>query len=298
MDKSQKLALVFISIGIFIGVLVLVVSGGGLQTIGQSTFRAAPGKQLDAARPMYSDTAQEAPVQSNGAPEPLVPPEGFKNAHPRESDQTSRSSPSADAPQSAADKVILEARNALDPRTGIDRIQELLWTLENLAEISRLYTAKADLYLRCDPPDLEGAAAAASEAVRCAEEPDVRDEAGFVQADVLRQSGDIEAAQEVAARIVSGEGPLTAGKLRAGLLQAEMKRAAGDTEAAAAAYRDVMRRIAATQEPLDGQSTDLYRQAALNLVQMLRQSGNREEADAVAEEASRQLSRLRERTGS
>ena len=127
---------------------------------------------------------------------------------------------------------------------------------------------------------------------------DVRDEAGFVQADVLRQSGDIEAAQEVAARIVSGEGPLTAGKLRAGLLQAEMKRAAGDTEAAAAAYRDVMRRIAATQEPLDGQSTDLYRQAALNLVQMLRQSGNREEADAVAEEASRQLSRLRERTGS
>ncbi|MEA3364787.1 MAG: hypothetical protein U9Q79_04020, partial [Candidatus Hydrogenedentes bacterium] len=131
-------------------------------------------------------------------------------------------------------------------------------------------------------------------ALKYAAEPEDRDQAGYMQADVLRRTGDMETAARAAEEIMSTEGPLTAGKLRAGFLQAEIRRAEGDTGAAREIYRDIMRRIAGAGTLRDVQLCDFYRQAALNLVQMLRESGRREEADVVAEEAKKHLSQFRE----
>jgi hypothetical protein len=294
MDKSQKLALILISAAILIGILVMVISGGVLPTVRQSTFRAAPGTQRDAARPFVTETAAEAdtPLAEDGqAPElPDLPDASSERDTPEQ--PAVMAVPEEEL--SPMDRAILRAQNALNPQTGVERIEELLRSLENLAHASKLYAAKAGLHLRIDPPDLEGAAAAASEALRYAEEPGERDAAACVQIDVLRGAGDVAAAQEQAAQIMSGEGPVTSGKLRAALLYAAIKREAGDVTAAAKAYRDVMAQVADTGDPLGDEGEDLYRQAALNLVQTLREAGQREAADAAAEEFDERVARRRE----
>lgn len=293
MDKTQKIALALITAGIFIGVVIIVASGGGFPTVRQSTFRAAPGKQLDTARPLVSETAKEGGV--DGAPPLPRQAEGSAPASPDQGEEERPLSVShSGLVLSPEDKAVLQARNALNPRTGVEIIEELLRSLEHLGKASELYAVKAELYLRLTPPDLEGARAAAAEAVKYAAEPEDRDQAGYVRADVLRRAGDSEGAERAAAAVVSAEGPLTAGKLRAGFLQAELRRAAGDAEFAAERYRDIMERIAGAGMLGDAPSRDFYRQAALNLVQMLRASGRREEAEALAEDAEKQLSRFRE----
>jgi hypothetical protein len=50
-----------------------------------------------------------------------------------------------------------------------------------------------------------------------------------------------------------------------------------------------MQRAVASGNWSDPHCTDVYRQAAWNLVHLLRESDRRDEADAVAEEAARQL---------
>jgi hypothetical protein len=293
MDRTQKLALAAITGGILIGVIIIVATGGVFPSVRQSTFRVAPGKQLETARPFLSDTAKEAAVE--GAPPLPKQPQASPTASPNQAEEEARLSPSHSEPVlSPVDKAILQVRNAMNPRTGVERIEELLWSLENLGKASQLYAVKAELHLQFTPPDLEGASAAAAEALEYAAEPEDRDQAGYVQADVLRRTGDSEAAKRAAEKVMSTEGSLTAGKLRAGLLQAEIKRAEGDTGAAAKIYRDIMQRIAGAGTLRDAQLCDFYRQAALNLVHMLRESGRREEADVVAEEAEKHLSQFRE----
>jgi hypothetical protein len=293
MDKTQKIALALITAGIFIGVVIIVASGGGLPTVRQSTFRAAPGKQLDTARPLVSETAKEGGV--DGAPPLPRQAEGSATTSLNQGEEERPLSVShSDPVLSPEDKAVLQARNAVNPRTGVEIIEELLQSLENLGKASELYAAKAELCLRLTPPDLEEASDAADEALNYAAEPEDRDQAGYVRADVLRRAGDSEGAERAAAAVVAAEGPLTAGKLRAGFLQAEIRRGSGDGASATAGYRNIMERIAGAGMLGDAQSRDFYRQAALNLVQMLRASGRREEADAVAEEAKEQLSRFRE----
>ncbi|MFO7976740.1 MAG: hypothetical protein R6V12_19170 [Candidatus Hydrogenedentota bacterium] len=291
MDRTQTIALALITLGILVGVGIIVATGGGSATVRQSTFRAAPGKQLEEARPIVSETAKEAPTE--GAPELPRSRDTSDTASPEQrEEEPSLPSPPPEPALSPVDEAVLQARNALNPQTGVDRVEELLRSLENLGKASQLYAVKAELRLRFVPPDLESAGAAAAQALQYAAEPEDRDQAGYIQAEVLRRAGDIEAAKEVAADVMAAEGPLSAGKLRASLLQAEMSRAAGDTKSAAEIYRDIMQRVAGAEASRKGQWRDFYRQAALNLVQTLRESGKREEADAIAEEAEKQLAVL------
>lgn len=296
MDKSQKLALAVISAGIVIGVVIIIVSGGALPTLQQGTFRAAPGKQLESARPIVSETAQEAPAQNSDGGNPAAP--GDSSAETREEDAEPIASPvDAGEELSPVDKVILQARNALEPRTGVEQIEELLRTLENLGKASQLYAAKAELHLRFEPPEIEEALLATSEAAKYATDAEERGQAQYLEVVILQQSGNVEEALERAAQAISGDGPASAGALRTALLGATWKRESGDPESAAKAYRDIMRSAAAAAGSVGRPAEDVYRQAGFILVQLLREAGDREEADAVAKEVEEQWARFRKGTG-
>ncbi len=291
MDKSQRVALAVISAGILIGVAVIIISGTGLPSIQQVPFRAAPGKQLESARPFVTETAQEAAVTA-GPDAPAADTPDSLNPRPA-TDDPAQGAPEPAAELSPVDRALQEARHAFDPWTGVDRIEALLRSLENLGRASELYAAKAELYLRVDPPDFEGARLAVSQAVACASTAEERDEARYAEMEVARRSGDVERARELAQAFASEDGPVSAGKLRAALLGATMTRDAGDAAAAVPAYRNVMRLAVAAGDVAGPQAGDVYRQATLSLVHLLRESGRRDEADAVAEEAARQLPRFR-----
>ncbi|HPA02899.1 MAG TPA: hypothetical protein PLB67_00600 [Candidatus Hydrogenedentes bacterium] len=290
MDKSQKVAVAVISAGILIGVAVIVVSGTGLPSFQQMPFRAAPGKQLESARPFVTETAQEAAVTA-GPDAPVADMPDSLNPRPA-SDEPAPGAPAPSGELSPVDQALLEARHAFDPWTGVDRIEALLRSLENLGRASDLYTARAELYLRVDPPDFEGARQAVSRAVACASTAEQRDEARYAEIEVARRSGDVERARELAQALVSGDGPVSEGKLRAALLGAAMTRDGGDAAAAVSAYRKVMRLAVGAGDVARAEAGDVYRQAAWSLAQLLREADRRDEADAVAEEAARELARF------
>ena len=292
MDRKQKLFLALFIVGTVIGVFIIVVSGGVLQPARTRPFRAAPGTQRDAARPLFSDTVPHSDppdedLQTGPPPEADFPP--------APDDVLAPSLPPGPAPEalSPVDQVILHARLSYEPRTGVERIEELLRSLKNIAEAARLYTAKADLLLAMDPPDIARADAAVAEALEYAEGASERDEARCVQVEILRRTDRGDEALELAEQIASGEGPDTAGKFSAGLMHAAMHRERGDIDAAEQAYRDLMRRAARAGDSLGARAEDVYRQAGLNLVHMLREAGKREQANAAAKEIEEQLQAFR-----
>ncbi|MGI6461475.1 MAG: hypothetical protein ACOX5J_15535 [Candidatus Hydrogenedentales bacterium] len=287
MDRSQKLALAVFTMGIVVGVAILVISGTELSSVQQVPFRAAPGKQLGSARVFVTETAQEAAVPTRpGEPEAETPARTVR-ARPA-FDKSVPSTPLAET-LSPVDQAIWEARHTFEPWTGVDRIRELLRTLENLGKASELYAAQAELFLRMDPPELAKAQEAALESVNYASTREERDRARWTEAEVAQRSGEVERAWELASGLASEEGPVSEGKLRAALLTATLARNREGSAAAETAYRDVMRLAVTAGNLSDPHCTDVYRQAAWNLVHLLRESDRRDEADAVAEEAARHL---------
>ena len=296
MDKAQKLFLAVFIGGTLVGVLILVLSGGVLQQVRTAPFRAAPGSQLDGARPLFTETDIDTGPSDEGV-RTDEPPE-FAPAPPRDDVRTPSLSP-APAPEELGpvDRAVLEARHAFEPRTGVERIKELLRSLDTMAEAARLYTAKADLLLAMEPPDIARAESAVLQALEYAEDTGERDEASCVQVEILRRTDRADEALELAGRIASGEGPATAGKFRAALMHAAMQRERGDVEAAERAYRSIMGHAARAADTLGARAEDVYRQAGLNLVHILRQSGKRQQADAAAKEIEEQLQAFRGSSG-
>ena len=76
-----------------------------------------------------------------------------------------------------------------------------------------------------------------------------------------------------------------------------MTRDGGDAAAAVSAYRKVMRLAVGAGDVARAEAGDVYRQAAWSLAQLLREADRRDEADAVAEEAARELARFLAATG-
>jgi hypothetical protein len=182
-----------------------------------------------------------------------------------------------------------EARNALNPETGVERLERHLRSLQNLGEASEVYSAMARLYLQTDPPQAGRAAEAVEAALTHARDARERDQARYVEVEMLRTAGRNEEAQAKAEALLSEEGPVTAGKIKMAMSMAQLRQQQGETAKAETAYRRAMADALSAQEALGPQAMDFYRQAGLNLVLLLRGNDRREEAEALAAEVERRL---------
>ena len=197
----------------------------------------------------------EAPVEDE--------PETSQSDSP---DDTTEDAP----PESPAEKLLREARNALDPKVGITKIEWFLSSLDNLQEASKAYSALAGLYLDMGPDYQDKAEGALLTARDLAPSAAARHEASHALVIALIHRGETDKALKEALFALEYDDTATIAGARIRVALGRLHERAGDNDQAEAAYKQAAEDALAAAPHQDPKAVAVHRQACLCLARLNR----------------------------
>jgi len=244
---------------------------------------AFPRRTADTEHPplLGGESAEPPPTEAPVEHEPQTAPS-------HSPDDTAENGP----PESPEDQLLREARNALDPKIGITKIERFLSTLENLQEASKAYSALAGLYIDMGSDYQDEAEGALLTARDLATSAEARHEASHALVDALVQRGDNDKARQEALFALDYDDTPTAAGARIRVALGRLHERDGDNDQAEAAYQQAADDALAVPPRQDAKALAVHRQACLCLARLYRKLGRDDEADAVAESLAKRLDRM------
>jgi len=270
-------------------VAVLVVAFVVLVQI-QKTEDIRPAKGGFAFPRRAADTGQHPLLgaESTDLPPTAAPVEDEPETAQSDSpDETTEDGP----PESPEEQFLREARNALDPKVGITKIERFLSTLDNLQEASKAYSALAGLYLDMGSDYQDEAEGALLTARDLATSAEARHEASHALVTALIQRGDTDQARQEALFALDYDDTPTVAGARIRVALGRLHERAGDNDQAEAAYKQAADDALAMAPRQDSKALPVHRQACLCLARLYRKLERDDEADAVAESLAKRLGR-------
>jgi len=286
-DKGKKSArlsarrqgtLVLLAVAGVVLVLVVVfqLQEGTQRTVTDEGFRFPQRTTATRQKPLIGSpkTKLKARPTTSGAAEGPAqgPPEGDAPSAEAE----------PDVAESPEDQLLREARNALDPRTGITKIERFLAKLDNLEKAAEAYSALGALYLELGDDYAEEAEGALLTARDLGQSAEARHEASHALVTALMQRGDTDQAREEALFALEYDQAPTLSGLRIQVALGRLHESAGAVDEAEAAYRKASEDAQAGTARWGEKATAVHRQACLCLARLYRKLGRIDDADAVA----------------
>lgn len=291
MDQ-RRLQIIVVVASIVFTVLVLV--GAYLFSMGNG----GPIRKSTAAKPLTAErsrenarmiTSSERSVDRTIADTtPAVParePSGSAGKGPQGDPQAVTQGANSDEP-TEAERLIVAATAEGAPEDAIAMIEADLDTLAALGQAAEVYTVLGDLYLRCNPDDVEAALQRYAWAAEAATDVAARHRAALAEVEARIAHGDWDGALTRIDAVLAPDDPATPAALQLRLLRGARAVTEGDVKQAETIYGDVIR-LSVEGGVIRPEAAKAYRQAGTRLIRLYRQQGRDKDAEAVEREMRR-----------
>lgn len=183
----------------------------------------------------------------------------------------------------AADNALAaEVVNTLNPEEGIEAVRALLAEERDVGSTVDLYAALGRLYAFRDPPDLPAAGAAFDRAADLAPSAEARHRIVRDRIVAIHESSTPEEVLALIDATIRPEDDVGLATLQLRLLRAGALEKLGRGDEAVAIYEAIMQQTLAMREENAIEAEDIFRQGALRLARLYRETGREDEATEVA----------------
>ncbi|MCX5771328.1 MAG: hypothetical protein NTZ09_13820 [Candidatus Hydrogenedentes bacterium] len=268
MERRQAL-IVVVTVLILLGTLVVSAYFGQRRTGGLKFKQETAQHRASVDDGRSNKTAGSDSVSNSSAP-------ADDTRHDKEANDTPQ-----ETPQTPEEAAATEALNALTPQQGIDRLADLLATLDNLENASRLYSTLGTLYAQTGEPGAAPAEEAFAAAKTFARSHEDRHRAALAHVTALSARGDVEGAVREAADALEQGDPYTLSGIQLAVTQGTLYEQQNALDQAEAAYKKAMQDALAAEPVLRDDALNVYRQACLSLVQLYRRTGREPAANSL-----------------
>ena len=278
--NTGQIAILVALIGLFIAIIAFapMLESTPLATTDKK-FRAKAGTERKGVRALVSKTASSTPSeQMHGTRD--TPLEGWEA--PKSWERLKHAQDGEAANETTYGDVTAEALNTLSPAEGIAHVQAQLMTVQDPGTTAALYAALGRLYAFRDPPDLDAALAAFDRAVELAPSAEARHSIVRDRILAMHDAGRPEEILALVEGAVRPDDEASLATLQLDLLRAAALEKLDRADDAAAVYQTIMDRTLEMRDDNPLQAEDIYRQGAMRLARLYRETGRTEEADAIA----------------
>jgi tetratricopeptide (TPR) repeat protein len=187
-----------------------------------------------------------------------------------------------DPEPSESDQAIQEALNGMTPEEGIQRLEREMERLHTAAESAALCEAVAKLLMRENSANSQSALQTFERALAMAPTTEMRRRIALSEARLQAELGDVSAARARLQSVLEEDSAVTATALKVRVELSNLEMRAGNRAKAIRGYKEALDLGLNKTGPLDDETKDAMRLAALRLSKALREEGRASEATEIA----------------